>query len=193
MIPEGREGAGWKAMAECFQEVVDFLSSAGKKQASTGNVGCREGVSFTKVVNSEPALVVHGQHASFPRDDVPIAGGKRWSRAKKGKSHAEKKAALSSPNKSSFNVFGANYDIVEDFCPMHFRMRLLGLRDELNRLIGSLLGGDSLGLKMDSPGCVECGAKALGGEGSNKVSADTPLPHSFFLNHSQTLYKDCFN
>ncbi|KAB1201117.1 hypothetical protein CJ030_MR0G005030 [Morella rubra] len=50
MVLEGRGGAGWKALAECFQGVVDHLGSVGKRHGSAGAVGWREGVSFVEVV-----------------------------------------------------------------------------------------------------------------------------------------------
>lgn len=75
IIPEGHVGRGWKRLADCFQEVVDYLSRSRKGNNSSGGVGQRSGVSFADAIKKKPSLVFSGKLDSKVGCELNVAEG----------------------------------------------------------------------------------------------------------------------
>lgn len=75
---------------------------------------------------------------------------------KKMKSHADQAANVSISNNSSFIVTAGNHDTKGKFCLKHIRMRILGLRREMDRFIRSLDYVRDVGLEREAPVCSDC-------------------------------------
>lgn len=158
IIPEGRGGVGWKALEDCFQEVVDHLGRSRNGRVTVEDGGRREGVSFVDVVKGGPLLALSSP--LFSRLFVSVTGGKKWSRAEKMKSHTDQEANVSMSNILAINAKVGNIDMEGIFCPKHIGERLLGLRLKLDRIIGSLNYVEDIGLKREGPSCFDCSLEA---------------------------------
>lgn len=160
-VPKGIEGKGWNTLAECFQAVVDFLGISRKGSFSSRDTG-RSGVSFADVVKKKPPPVSLGKVylKLGGKSKIAVGSNVSFSHVEKKVKHAKQAADCLVPKGVAIYENAAIECSSESFYTKHYRTRLLGLKDEIDRLFKalSMMGEASLeGLGLS---CKDCGVAA---------------------------------
>ncbi|KAB1209556.1 Protein ROOT HAIR DEFECTIVE 3 [Morella rubra] len=168
MVPEGLKGRGWSTMADCFHDVVAFLSNARRAKFSSNAAEWQGGVSFADAVKKVPLVMIPGKVVSKGEGRSTVAGGKAVSSSHAKEDEHGKLAIVSSGSKAgAFNESATGWCEDDYYCVRHLHTRLAALKMEMDRLLISLDMLGQQGTKDLGRNCKDCGVMSLGPVGSS--------------------------